>query len=81
MIIAGVTVEDRIVLKIAKALPHSTLASKLVTAYTLRSSVLNLTTEERRLVLIALAHGPTELQRLRGELAQHPGWRTPTNVS
>ena len=48
MIVAGVTVEDRLVLKIAKALPHSTLASKLVTAYTLRSSVVNLTKEERR---------------------------------
>ena len=78
MIIAGVTVEDRLILKIAKALPHSVLASKLVTAYTLRSSVLNLTTDERRQVLIALVSGPAELQELHDELAQHPAWRTPT---
>ena len=81
MIIAGVTVEDRLVLKIAKALPHSVLASKLVTAYTLRSSVMNLTTEERRQVLIALARGPAELQELHDELSRHPGWQTPTGVT
>ena len=80
MLIAGVTVEDRVVLKIAKALPHSMLASKLVTAYTLRSSILNLTTEERRQVLIALERGPAELRELHSELAKHPAWRTPTNV-
>ena len=81
MIVAGVTVEDRLVLKIAKALPHSTLASKLVTAYTLRSSVVNLTKEERGQVLRALELGPAELGRLRDELARHPAWRTPTNVT
>jgi hypothetical protein len=80
MLIAGVTVEDRVVLKIARALPHSTLASKLVTAYTLRSSILNLTGEERRQVLIALERGPAELRALHSELVQHPAWRTPTNV-
>lgn len=81
MLIAGAVVEDRLVLKIAKALPHSTLASRLVTAYTLRSSVVNLTTEERRVVLNALERGPAELRDLHNELAQHPGWRTPTNVA
>jgi hypothetical protein len=81
MIVAGVTVEDRLVLKIAKVLPHSTLASKLVTAYTLRSSVVNLTKEERRQVLHALELGPAELGDLRDELARHPAWRTPTNVT
>ena len=81
MIVAGVTVEDRLVLKIAKVLPHSALASKLVTAYTLRSSVVNLTKEERRQVLRALELGPAELGDLRDELARHPAWRTPTNVT
>ena len=81
MIVAGVTVEDRLVLKIARALPHSTLASKLVTAYTLRSSVVNLTREERRQVLRALERGPAELGDLRDKLARHPAWRTPTKVT
>ena len=52
-----------------------------MTAYTLRSSVVNLTKEERRQVLRALELGPAELGDLRDELARHPAWRTPTNVT
>jgi len=81
MIINGVTVEDDLVLALAGVVRNPALAHKLQTAHRFRSGVVNLSTAERTLVLAALDKPSTELEELRGQLVEHPAWRSPTRIT
>ena len=76
MVISGATVDDRLVLALARAVDHPGLANKLSLAHRFRSEVVNLNSSERALVLRALERGSLELQALHAELAAHPAWRS-----
>lgn len=75
MVINGATVDDRLVLALARALDHPGLAHKLSLAHRFRSEVVNLNRSERALVLAALERGSLELQALHAELSEHLAWR------
>ena len=75
MLLGGVDVEDRVVLRLAGAVQHRALSRKLSMAWTLRSPVLNLTVSERDTILAALADAPRGLEGLRELLLAHKAWR------
>ena len=81
MVINGATVDDRLVLELARAVSQPALAHKLRTAHRFRSEVVNLSSSERVLVLAALERGSLELRPLRAELAGHLAWRSVTRHS
>lgn len=75
MLVGGVQVEDRLVLRLARVVADPALAGKLSMAYTLRSHVLNLTYPERQKILDALDEAPAGLEELRQELVLHAAWQ------
>ncbi len=75
MLLGGVSVEDRLVLRLARVVGDGALAGKLNMAYTLRSAVLNLTYSERQTILDALEGGASGLSELRAELLSNPAWQ------
>ena len=75
MLLGGVSVEDRLVLRLARVVPDAGLSGKLNMAYTLRSAVVNLTYPERQTILEALEGGSPGLDELRLELGAHPAWQ------
>ena len=77
MVVNGVTVKDRTVLALARFIENPALAHKLQTAHRFQSSVINLGTVERALVLAAL----DELEALHARLLEHPAWRSSTRVN
>jgi ribosomal protein L16 Arg81 hydroxylase len=81
MLVNGVSVKDALVLALAGAVKSPALAHKLQTAHRFRSSVINLSDAERRLVLAALDDRSPELQELREQLREHPAWRSATRIS
>ena len=76
MVISGATVDDRLVLALARAVDHPGLAHKLSLAHRFRSEVVNLSSSERALVLRALERGSLEFRALHAELAEHRAWRS-----
>ena len=81
MLINGVTVDDRLVLELARVVKNRPLAHKLESAHRFRSAVINLSNAERALVLASLADGSVELGELRAELVEHPTWSSPTRIT
>ena len=81
MVINGVTVADRLVLDLARVVGQPGLAHKLTTAHRFRSAVVNLSSDERAVVLTALERGSLELRELRAELVGHAAWRSRTRQS
>ena len=75
MLLNGATVDDRLVLELARAVTHRSLALKLSAAHRFRSEVVNLNSSERALVLAALERGGPQFQALRDELRRHIAWR------
>ena len=75
MVLAGVTVEDGVILRLAGAVNDLPLANKLKLAHTLRSQVLNLTFAERQKILAALEDPRTGLEGVRETLLAHPTWQ------
>ena len=75
MVISGATVDDSLVLALARAVNHPGLARKLSLAHRFRSEVVNLSSRERALVLTTLEGSP-EFRALHAELARHPVWRS-----
>ena len=75
MVLGGVEVEDRVVLRLAGAVRHRPLSRKLSMAWTLRSPVVNLTVSERDTILATLADDPLGLEGLRDLLLVHEAWR------
>jgi hypothetical protein len=80
MLINGATVDDALVLELAKAVGNAKLAHKLETAHRFRNGVVNLGHAERTLVLAALDDRSPELLQLRAQLVEHPAWRSPTRI-
>ena len=78
MVVNGATVDDRLVLELAREVDHPGLAHKLSLAYRFRSEVVNLSSSERALVLTALERGSFEFRALRAEFAAHAAWRSVT---
>lgn len=74
MLLGGVEVEDRDVLRLAGAVQHRALSRKLDMAWTLRSPVLNLTVSERDTILATLVDAPTGLEALRDLLLESQAW-------
>ena len=81
MIVNGVSVNDDLVLALAGVVKNAVLAHKLQTAHRFRSGVVNLSNAERTVVLAALDDGSPELKELRGQLVEHPAWRSSTRIS
>ena len=75
MLLGGVPIEDRLLLRLARAVDQPALAGKLTMAYTLRSAVVNLTTDERQAILAALDSRPAGLEALHSQLREHAAWR------
>ena len=71
MVINGATVDDRLVLELARTVSQPALAHKLRTAHRFRSEVVNLSSSERVHVLAALERGSPEFRALHAELAEH----------
>ncbi len=81
MLVNGATVDDRLVLELAGAIPDRALAHKLQAACRFRSAVVNLNSTERAVVLAALDSSSTAgLGELRAQLVQHPAWRAPPRL-
>lgn len=80
MLINGATVDDSLVLELAKAVSNAKLAHKLETAHRFRTGVVNLSQAERTVVLAALDDRSPELLQLRALLVEHPAWRSPTRI-
>lgn len=78
MVINGATVDDRLVLELARTVSQPALAHKLRTAHRFRSEVVNLSSSERVHVLAALERGSPEFRALHAELAEHLAWRPVT---
>ena len=74
--LAGVNVEDDVVLTLAEAVNDLPLANKLKLAHTFRSQVINLTVVERKKVLSALGDADLQLEGIRQRLLAHPTWRS-----
>ena len=81
MIVNGVTVEDHLVLALARVVTNPALAHKLQTAHRFRTGVVNLNNTERAIVLAALDDSTPELKELRVRLVEHPAWRSPTRIT
>ena len=81
MVINGATVADRLVLDLARAVGQPGLAHKLRTAHRFRSAIVNLSSDERAIVLRTLERGSPELRALGDELAGHAAWRSVTRQS
>jgi hypothetical protein len=75
VLLGGVPIEDRLVLRLARAVDDSGLAGKLTMAYTLRSQVVNLTHDERQTILSALQRQPEGLEQLHDQLVEHAAWQ------
>ena len=76
MVVSGATVDDSLVLALARAVNHPGLAHKLRLAHRFRSEVVNLSSRERALVLTTLERGSPEFRALHADLAGHPVWRS-----
>lgn len=74
MLLGGVWVEDGIVLRLAESLQDRGLSRKLRMAFTLRSSVVNLTVAERHAILAILNDPPAGLDGLREVILANPKW-------
>lgn len=75
MLLAGVTVEDSLILRLAAAVDDFGLARKLKLAHTLRSQVLNLTIAERQRILAVVEDPRSGLEDLRELLVANQAWR------
>lgn len=75
MVVSGATVDDRLVLALARAVDHPGLANKLSLAHRFRSEVVNLSSSERAHVLRALECGSLEFRTVYAELVEHHAWR------
>ena len=75
MLLGGVPIEDRLLLRLARVVHDPALAGKLGMAYTLRSGVLNLSYPERQTILTALEHHPAGLEGLHEQLVGHQAWQ------
>jgi hypothetical protein len=73
--LGGVPIEDRLLLRLARAVHDPALSGKLATAYTLRSEVLNLSFPERQTILTTLERGPAGLEELHEQLVRHEAWQ------
>ena len=80
MIITGATVDDSLVLQLARTIQNPSLAHKLQLAHRFRTGVVNLGSAERALVLAALDGSPG-LEEVRARLVEHPAWRPTTRVT
>lgn len=79
-VLAGVTVEDEVILRLAGAVNDLPLAHKLKLAHILRSQVINLTSAERKKILASLDDPRTALEGLRETLLENPAWRLHANL-
>lgn len=75
MLLGGVPIEDRIVLRLARVVADASLAAKLNMAYTLRSEVVNLTYPERQAIIAALEQRPDGLDGLHELLVANHAWQ------
>lgn len=74
MLLGGVSLEDRLVRKLAEVL-NGPLENKLTQALVFRAKVVALTPEEKATVLSALERAPGELQDVRDLLLADDQWR------
>ena len=81
MIINGATVDDSLVLELARAIKNPKLAHKLQTAHRFRTGLINLSNAERMLVLAALDDSAPLLTECRAQLVEHPAWRQSTRIT
>lgn len=75
MLLAGVDVEDRVILALADAVDDFGLARKLKLAHTLRSQIVNLTVGERHMILGVVGDPRTGLEDLHDLLVANEAWR------
>ena len=75
MVLGGVPIEDGFVLRLARAVAHPALASKLNMAYTLRSEVVNLNYTDRHAILEALEQKPVGLDGLLERFLADDAWQ------
>jgi hypothetical protein len=74
VLFCGVSVEDRLILRLATVVTDVQLASKLSMAYTFRSEVLNLSFAERQVIVGVLENQPAGLEALYEQLVGEPAW-------
>ena len=74
MFVAGIPVRDELILKLARLVDDSELASRVEDCYGRDIKVLGLSVPERETIIRALDNPPAGLEELRGVLlAEHVG--------
>ncbi len=75
MFLAGIPIQDELVLDLARLVDDEALAERLDTAYSRMTRVLALTIAERETIIRALDEAPDELEELRGVLLREHAMR------
>jgi hypothetical protein len=73
--LAGVPVQDDLILELARMVDDDALATKLETAFGRMTRVLALTIPEREAILAAMGEVPAGLEELHGVLLREAQWR------
>ena len=73
--LAGVPVQDDLILELARMVDDDALATKLETAFGRMTRVLALTIPERETILAAMEDVPVGLEELHGVLLREAQWR------
>ena len=75
VVLGGVPIEDRFVLRLARTVADTALASKLYMAYSLRSEGVNLNYIERHAILETLEQEPVGFEGLLERLLADYAWQ------
>ena len=75
MVLGGVPIEDRFVLRLARLVGDSELASKLYMAYSLRLEAVDLNYIERHAILATLEQQPSGFEGLLERLVADYAWQ------
>ncbi len=73
--LAGVPIQDDLILELARMVDDDALATKLETAFGRMTRVLALTIPERETILAAMEDVPVGLEELHGVLLRESQWR------